>query len=165
MLHAHAKFRFRLATRLAALFVVVSLPGILRAQESKNEQALWKLEHDYWVYVQKNDLVGYRALWHKDFLGWPSVSATPVRKDHITDWITSETAQGLTFQPGELKQAAIQITGNLGTTTYWMTSTWAGKDGKGETRTTRIIHTWLKEGDTWHIISGMSMPVPAPPAN
>lgn len=35
------------------------------------------------------------SLWHKDFLDWPSVTGVPLHKDHITDWITSQTSPGL----------------------------------------------------------------------
>jgi hypothetical protein len=84
------------------------------AQDSrKDEETLWKLEHDYWRFVEANDLAAYSTLWNKDFLGWPSVSAAPVRKDHITDWITSQTSKGLTFKTVELKPAAVQVTGTL----------------------------------------------------
>ncbi|MEO7725032.1 MAG: hypothetical protein ABIU29_10190, partial [Chthoniobacterales bacterium] len=64
---------------------------------SEDEQIIWNKEHAYWQYVEKNDLTSYANLWHENFLGWPSVSAAPVRKDHITDWITSQTSKGLIF--------------------------------------------------------------------
>jgi hypothetical protein len=50
------------------------------AQASKDEQTLWDLERGYWRYVEGNDLSAYSNLWHKDFLGWPSVSAGPFTK-------------------------------------------------------------------------------------
>src|SRR6476646_9672538 len=78
------------------------------SQASGDEQTVWDLERAYWRYVETNDLHAYSDLWHKDFLGWPSVSASPVRKDHITDWITSQTAKGLAFKTVEFKPAAIQ---------------------------------------------------------
>ena len=65
------------------------------AQQSANEVAVWQLETTYWNDVKSVDLEGYRALWHKDFVGWPYSSAQPVRKDHITDWITGLTGKGL----------------------------------------------------------------------
>src|SRR5207248_3626711 len=68
------------------------------SQASGDEQTLWNLERAYWRYVEHNDLAAYSDLWHKDFLGWPSVSSAPVRKDHITDWVTSQTAKGLAFK-------------------------------------------------------------------
>ncbi len=103
-------------------------------------------------------MAAYSNLWHNDFLGWPSVSAAPVRKDHITDWITSQTSKGLAFKAGELKPAAIQETGDVAMVYYWITFRWVDKDGKGEARTLRITHAWLKTGNDWRIIGGMSMP-------
>lgn len=137
--------------------------GRIQAQNSESEQAVWKLERAYWHYVQENDLPAYANLWNKNFLGWPSVSDTPVHKDHITDWITSQTAKGLSFVPGEFKPAAIQVTGETAVACYWMTYQWKDKDGKGESRTIRVIHAWRKDGKDWQIIGGMSMPIPAAP--
>jgi ketosteroid isomerase-like protein len=128
------------------------------AQDSrKDEETLWKLEHDYWRYVEANDLAAYSKLWHKDFLGWPSVSAAPVRKNHITDWVTSQTSKGLTFKAGELKPAAVQVTGDMAMVCYWITLKWVDKDGNGPSQTVRITHAWRKTGDEWQIIGGMSM--------
>jgi hypothetical protein len=58
-------------------------------------KSVWTLERAYWRHVQDNNLDAYLNLWNKNFLGWPSVSATPVHKDHITDWITSQTSRGI----------------------------------------------------------------------
>jgi ketosteroid isomerase-like protein len=127
------------------------------------EERLWKLERAYWQYVQDNDLSAYSNLWHQDFLGWPSVSAVPVRKDHITDWITAQTSKGLVFKTGEFKPAAIQVTGDVATVYYWITLQWLDKDGRGEARTLRITHAWLKTRNDWQIIGGMSMPEPETP--
>lgn len=67
------------------------------------------MEHAYWRYIQSNDLRSYRSLWGNNFLGRPSVSAAPVRKDHITDWIPSQTSRGQVFKTVEFKPAAIQV--------------------------------------------------------
>jgi ketosteroid isomerase-like protein len=135
-----------------------SSEGKTQTQTSKNEQALWNLEHIYWRYVQDNNLSAYLSLWHKDFLGWPSVSAAPVNKDHITDWITSQTIKGLTFQLVEFKAAAIQIIGDNAVTCYWITYKWLDKEGNGASHNVRVTHTWFKGGKDWKIIGGMSMP-------
>src|SRR5438046_8800507 len=63
------------------------------SQASGDEQTLWRLERAYWRDVEHNDLAAYSDLWHKDFLGWPWVSATLVRKRQLTDWIPSQPAQ------------------------------------------------------------------------
>jgi ketosteroid isomerase-like protein len=154
--------------RCCFLFTVICL--VATAQQafssapSSDEQTLWNLEHVYWQYVEKNDLAAYSNLWHRDFLGWPSVSSAPVRKDHITDWITSETSKGLAFKAGEFKPAGIQVTGDVAFACYWITFRWVDKDGKGAAHTLRITHAWLRSGKDWQIIGGMSMPEPETPA-
>jgi ketosteroid isomerase-like protein len=130
------------------------------SQTASDEQKLWELEHAYWRYVENNDLASYSALWHQNFLGWPSVSAAPVRKDHITDWITSQTSKGLKFKTDELKPAAIQVTGDVAFAGYWVTFRWLDKEGKGAAYTLRITHAWVRSGKDWQIIGGMSMPEP-----
>src|SRR5215469_15323356 len=123
-----------------------------------DENIIWGHERAYWQYVQANDLTAYRKLWHQAFVGWPYVSAAPVRKDHITDWITSQTGKGLRFKTIALKPASLQITGNIAAAFYWETLEWVDKSGKGTVSTIRVMHTWLKDGSDWHIIDGMSMP-------
>src|SRR5437667_4097906 len=106
------KLHFFLSAALVGLLIIAEVALAsdvpVSSQASKDEQTIWELERAYWRYVQKNDLSAYSGLWHKDFLGWPSVSAVPVHKDHITDWITSPTSTGLAFQTGEFKPPAIQ---------------------------------------------------------
>jgi len=147
----------RLIPCLLAGILLISSTGRIQAQGSDAEQTLWNLEHQYWRYVEGNDLQNYLGLWHKDFLGWPSMSAAPVGKDHITDWITSQTSKGLAFKTLDFKPAAIQVTGDVAVTCYWITYKWSEKDGNGTTRTLRVTHTWLKDGKDWLIIGGMSM--------
>jgi len=136
------------------------LCAVCFAQQSADEQAVWKLEHSYWEDVKALDLASYLKLWHPNFLGWPSVSPEPVRKDNITDWITANTAKGLHLESYSLKPGASQATGNLVVVHYWLTSKWVDKDGRGETHALRVSHTWIRVGKEWQIISGMSSPEP-----
>jgi ketosteroid isomerase-like protein len=130
------------------------------SQVAKDEQTVWELERAYWRYVQENNLSAYAGLWHKDFLGWPSVSAAPVHKNHITDWITSQTTKGLAFKMVEFKPAAIQVTEDVAVACYWITFKWLDKDGNGAANTIRITHAWFRTGNDWRIVGGMSMPEP-----
>jgi ketosteroid isomerase-like protein len=153
------------AVSLLASATAISAPQTNKSQTSVDEQAIWKLEHAYWEYVQANNLTAYLGLWHKDFLGWPAQNTAPAGKDHITDWITSQTAKGLALKSIEFNPARIQVTGDIAVVCYWITFKWLDKDGKGDPHTLRITHTWLKDGKDWHIIGGMSMPEPAPQGN
>jgi ketosteroid isomerase-like protein len=123
---------------------------------------VWSLEKAYWDYVKSNDLEKYRSLWHEDFLGWPSVSPEPLRKDHITDWITFRTSQGETLKSYDLERLTAQVTGDVATVTYRVRYTFADKNGAGQPSQVRIIHTWLRSREgKWQIISGMSAPTNA----
>lgn len=158
--------RWRVLCILSALLasaLAVSSGAALQSQPAPDEQKLWQLERDYWRYVQNNDLRSYLTLWHQNFLGWPSMSATPVRKDRITDWITAQTSQGRSLKSYEIRPASIQVSGDTAVLCYWVTFAWGDKDGKGDTLRSRILHTWRKTGEEWQIISGMSMAEAAPP--
>lgn len=135
----------------------------LIASPASDETQIWNLEKAYWEYVKANDLEKYRALWHDDFVGWPSISSEPVRKDHISDWIMNNTSKGLKLQSYTMEQLAIQVTGNIAIDHYRIKAEWAQGDSSDVLRTdaVRITHTWVRIGNTWQIIGGMSAPVNA----
>jgi ketosteroid isomerase-like protein len=156
--------------RKFALLLVLALPPCVTpaasaqdlTQQTPAEKAVWKLEHSYWKFVQTVDLKSYRTLWHPNFVGWPNSSSAPAHKDHITDWIGVYTSKGLRLKSFELKPAASQATGDIVVTHYWLTSVWSAKDGDQPPSTMRITHTWIKAGDNWQILGGMSAPEPNP---
>ena len=150
--------------RIVRCTIVVALlaPGLFAALPSADEEKVWLLEKAYWQYVKANDLQTYRTLWHTDFLGWPTINAEPVRKEHITDWITTHTTKGETLKSYDLERLTTQVTDNLATMTYRVRLTWADKNRAGQSSTLRVMHTWLRNsGGTWEIISGMSAPTNA----
>jgi ketosteroid isomerase-like protein len=148
---------------LRTISLFVALAATAFAQNSgKDETQVWQLEKAYWEYVKANDLEKYRALWHENFLGWPFISSAPVRKDHITDWITANTSKGIKLHSYSVEQLAIQVTGDVAVDYYRINATWA--DGQGaEVRTDkfRITHTWIRMDGMWQILGGMSAPVNA----
>jgi len=141
-------------------FLLVLATAGFAQDSAKQEAQVWNLEKAYWEYVKTNDLEKYRALWHEDFLGWPFVSSAPLRKDHITDWITSNTSKGVRLQSYSIERLAIHVTGNVAIDHYRIKATWANNEG-AEVRTDafRITHTWIRTHDNWQIIGGMSAPV------
>ncbi len=139
--------------------VMLSAGSTFAAEQSANERAVWKLEASYWKYVQAGDLESYLKLWHRNFVGWPNSSATPRRKDHITDWIADYTNKGLRLKSYDLEPAASQATGNVVVTYYWITDRWVDGQGHGEGKPSRITHTWIRTQGGWQIIGGMSAPV------
>lgn len=138
-----------------ALLLTLSA-GVALAQQSSSEAAVWKLEHSYWEDVKAVDLAGYRALWHKDFVGWPYVSAKPEREDHIADWLEQYAAKGVRLKSYSLQPEGSLANGNIVVTYYMLTAVWADKSGNGRPRTSRITHTWLRTPGGWQILGGMS---------
>jgi hypothetical protein len=146
-----------------AITFLLLLTSAAFAQDPAGDEAqLWQLEKAYWDYVKANDLEKYRALWHENFLGWPFISPAPVRKDHITDWITANTSKGVNLQSFSIEQLAIQIIGDLAVNYYRINARWANSTG-AEVRgdRLRITHTWIRTHGAWQIIGGMSSPLNA----
>jgi ketosteroid isomerase-like protein len=128
---------------LKAIPFLLALATAGFARDSANEETqVWNLEKAYWESVKTNDMEKYRALWHEDFLGWPFVSSAPIRKDHITDWITSNTSKGLKLQSYSIEQLAIHVTGDVAINHYRIKANWANNEG-AEVRTDalRITNT------------------------
>ena len=141
--------------------VIVTTP-VFAGSPSLDVKAVWALEDSYWRYVQANDLEHYRTLWHTDFLGWPLTNPEPVRREHITDWITAHTSSGETLKSYNLERLAAQVTSDYVTVAYRIHTNWVGKDGVDKPTTTRIVHSWLHNaGGKWQIISGMAAPANA----
>ena len=141
-------------------FLLVPAIAAFAQDSAKEEAQVWNLEKAYWEYVKGNDLEKYRALWRPDFLGWPLVSSAPVRKDHITDWITANTSKGLKLQSYSIEQLAIQVTGDVALDYYRIKATWANSAGADiKSDAFRITHTWIRTHGTWQMIGGMSAPV------
>ena len=152
-------------SELAYLFLLALMLAVaswVYAEQSKEEQEVWKRETDYWNYVKAADLENYRNLWHPNFVGWPMVSGVPMKKDHITDWITTHTSNNEQLQWFHIEQAASQHTENIVVVHYWITQFWVNKDGSGTPSTARITHTWIKTATGWQIIGGMSAPTSMP---
>ena len=143
-------------------FLLALAPTAFAQDSLKDEAQVWQLEKAYWEYVKANDLDKYRALWHDNFVGWPFVSSAPVRKDHITDWITANTSKGVKLHSYSIEQLGIQITGDIAINHYRIKANWAAND-EAEVRTDalRIMHTWIRTRGTWQILGGMSTPVNA----
>ena len=143
-------------------FLVVLAATVFAQDSAKDEAQIWNLEKAYWEYVKANDLEKYRALWHEDFVGWPLVSTAPVRKSHITDWITANTSKDVKLQSFSIEQLAIRVTGDIAIDHYRIKANWASSEGaEARTDALRITHTWIRTRGTWQIIGGMSAPVNA----
>ncbi len=143
---------------LALALCWISVATSAAQQMTPDEQAVWKLEEQYWVYVQTSDLEGYQTLWDERFVGWPSFSPKPLGKTSITDWIPPLHADPAQKYEYALERMAVRSFGDVVVAHYLVRERWVSASSGEVTRSqaARITHTWKKKGDTWVIITGMS---------
>ena len=146
----------------AISFLFVTTATVFAQDSAKDETQVWNLEKAYWEYVKANDVEKYRALWRDDFVAWPPSSSAPVRKDHLTDWLTENISKGIKLQSFAIEQLAIQIVRDTAIVHYRIKMVWAGTGPtESNTEILRATHTWLRTGNTFQIIGGMAAPVNA----
>jgi len=149
-----------LVVLILAVGITVAFSGNDKAAKpTQDEESVWKLEQSYWEYAKALDVSGYRSLWHKDFVGWPSTAPGPMGKDHIADWLEDDRVAKNTLQCYKLEHAGFTQVGDVAVVHYYLTEHWVDKSGKtnnGQPRTIKVTHTWLRTGGSWQIIGGMA---------
>lgn len=144
---------------LVAALMSANVWPIMAADTTADEQAVWKLEEQYWVYVAKSDLERYRTLWDERFVGWPSFSRDPVGRDGIGVWIKPLHADPEQKFEYTLEQKALRSFGpDVIAAHYLAKQRWVSVKTGQVTRSqwSRITHTWQRRGSAWVIITGMS---------
>ncbi len=124
---------------------------------SSQQKDVWKGEQDSFLYLNAKDLKAYMSMWDANFVGWPDYNDRPVRKADIESSAVEEFRSSQTpSQPLPAPQPeAVAVFGDVAVTHYF----WPEVDQTSPT-IYRITHTWQKGRDGWHIIGGMSCPVP-----
>lgn len=148
----------RIATRLGFTLVLLAAVPHISAQEMTPEQkGVWHMEEAYWNDVKTSNADHYATLWHASFLGWPRDREHPVGKGELVAGTAKKMAAGHVVSY-EFLSRAVTVVGNVGITQYSVKATRAGEGGTNETYFSRVTHTWLKTGNTWEIVGGMSGP-------
>ena len=57
------------------------------SEKEISENEAWHMEEQYWKFVQNNDTISYKKLWHEDFMGYPSFGDDVSGKNGISVWI------------------------------------------------------------------------------
>lgn len=140
------------------IFLMLASAGLAAsvAESTDAERVIWKLEEDYWRYVQAGDVESYVKLWHDDFVGWPCHSATPADKSGIGSWVREIRDKHWKFSY-TLKPQAARTIGDIVVVHYAAEYVYDYGDGthSGAGLWRKFTHTWLKTGDRWQIITGM----------
>ena len=140
---------------------VSNAPDVFKTLGAQNlspaQREVWRMEEAYWQYRKDGDVERYMTLWHDDFIGWPDGSDKPTRKDGIRRAFQQSVADG--WRPTELRVEGVQLFGGVAVTHY--VTSGVSRDGT-ESWTSKITHTWIRFGNTWQIIGGMSAQLGGP---
>lgn len=130
----------------------------LSTKDKENpEEEAWQMEEQYWAYVQKNDTIAYKKLWHDDFIGYPGFGNGTSDKSKIAIWIPDlHQDSSLTFSY-KLYRKAVNPIDDVVIVFYDADEIWTGKENNVVRKETfKFTHTWKKYGDTWVILGGMA---------
>lgn len=154
----------------AVLFTTIILASILISCSPANSstigadtrrgpviEEIWVLEKAYFSNLYKADYVGVLALVHGQFLGWPGNLPQPVDRDESARFMKQ-----LIPKPSsctlKIEREGIRLMGEVALTQYIIHVKCGDTAGAPKTESTRITHTWVKEGARWKLLGGMSCP-------
>jgi ketosteroid isomerase-like protein len=119
------------------------------------EDTVWKLEEAYFSNLYKANYEQVLALVQDQFLGWPGGLQHPISKEEsarfMKELIPKPTSCRITIE-----KEGIRISGTVALTHYTLRVSCPDSAGGTKTQTSRITHTWVKEGGTWKLLGGMS---------
>jgi ketosteroid isomerase-like protein len=145
------------------LVICISLACASGAWASENGDAtydeIWRVERAYMERLEEGDIEGLAGFWHPDFAGWPSHAAEPLGaaagKASMRNLLGKIRLVSLRIRP-----LATRAFGDVVLVHYLMESELAGADGARAAARYRITHTWVRDGEEWRILGGMSAELP-----
>ncbi len=133
---------------------------VISALENKEtlENEAWEMEVKYWEYVQNNDTISYKKLWHDDFIGYPSFGEGTSDKSKIAIWIPELHEDTTLTYHHELYKKASNAIEDVVIVFYDAEEYWTDKENNIVRRNSpyKFTHTWKKFGDKWLILGGMA---------
>ena len=118
-------------------------------------EEIWALEEAYFANLYKADYEKVLTIVHSQFLGWPGALPQPIDREgsarFMKQLVPSPTS--CTFM---IERAGIRSLGDVALTQYIIHVNMSDTTGAAKTRSSRITHTWVKEGASWKLLGGMS---------
>jgi len=119
------------------------------------EEEIWALEGAYFTNLYKADYEGVLALVHSQFLGWPGAAPQPIDKEESTRFMKKLIPKP-TSCTLKIDRAGIQVLRDMALTQYTLHVNCNDTPDVEKTQSSRITHTWVKEGARWKLVGGMS---------
>ncbi|MFO1427348.1 MAG: DUF4440 domain-containing protein [Steroidobacteraceae bacterium] len=148
-----------LALAGAALFAVSASRAGSGAARPGDEQVIWQYEQSIYAGRAGGSTTFYAEHAHPDYAGWPPQMPAPIDYAQIV-----AAAKPGTMPAGEkltLQKDLIRVTrdGRVALS-FYTTHRTARPGGAAVDEAYENIHVWVKVGDDWRLVGGMSRPVP-----
>lgn len=147
---------------IISIFLVLSCPYTHFAASDTDkgrpimEEQIWKLEEAYFTNLYKAQHDAVLVLVHEQFLGWPDAVSKPLDRRGSSDFMKKAFSGpmpcSLTFE-----REGISIVGDAALTQYIISARCSDATGAIHEQSSRITHTWVKEGPAWKLLGGMSI--------
>jgi ketosteroid isomerase-like protein len=118
-------------------------------------EEIWALEAAYFSNLYQANYEGVLALVHSQFLGWPGAAPQPLDKETSARFMKQLIPKPTTHTV-KIERAGIRLQGEVALTQYLLHVTSLDPAGAPKTQSSRITHTWVKEGVAWKLLGGMS---------
>lgn len=142
---------------LSLIFTFIGIISTEAQTKKMIENEVWNMEKQYWEYVQKNDTISYKKLWHNDFIGYPSFGDGVSNKVKIATWIPVLHKNATQQFNYIFYKKAMNTIGNVVIVFYDVDEIWTNKENEvARKETYKFTHTWKKYKATWLIIGGMA---------
>jgi len=128
------------------------------------EEEIWALEEAYFTNLYKANYEGVLDLVHSQFLGWPGSVSRPMDKEESARFMR-KLIPGPSSCVIRIERAGIRFLDDVALTQYILHVNCSDIYGVVKIQSSRITHTWVKEGIYWKLLGGMSFdhPVDAKP--
>ncbi|PKN70612.1 MAG: hypothetical protein CVU54_04430 [Deltaproteobacteria bacterium HGW-Deltaproteobacteria-12] len=124
-------------------------------RRDKVEEEIWALENDYFTNLYKANYERILAIGHSQFLGWPGGLPQPIDREENARFMKKLIPRP-TSCTIKIERAGIRMLRDVALTQYTLYVNCSEKTGVTKITSSRITHTWVKEGPSWKLLGGMS---------
>jgi hypothetical protein len=119
------------------------------------EEKIWSMEEAYFSNLYKANYDGVLLLVHDQFIGWPGGLSQPIGREESARFM-KQLIPKPTNCTIRIERAGCRVAGTTALTQYTLFVNCKDTAGGMKTSSSRITHTWVKEGARWKLLGGMS---------
>jgi hypothetical protein len=119
---------------------------------------IWQLEEAYNNGYLAADHPAILELLDDGFLGWPGGEPVPADREAMAHYLERRYARPGTWTI-TVERQGIEVQRDVAVNHYTVHSRWIDAAGVERMRSSKVTHTWVREGAAWRILGGMSAPL------